>query len=141
MRIKCAAAFHFMRNRGWEKITDACLQQPSVRQHQVGEESWESVCKTWWKNFASMCVYGWRSAWSSGADVGRLWNHSIAMGAAHNELQWGKLLWKHLWIDHMYCFAKKWRILSNFSCFGMEGSHRRLKRMLHNGRGLSLLRG
>ena len=141
VRMECAAAIHFMRNRGWEKIIDACLEQPSVRQHQVGGKSWESVCKTWWENFASMCVYAWRSAWFSGADLGRLRNHSIAMGAAHNELQWGKLLWTHLWINHMYYFAKKWRILSKFSCFAMEGSHRRLKRMLRNSGGLSLLRG
>ena len=140
VRMECAAAIHFMRNRGWEKIIDACLEQPSVRQHQVGGKSWESVCKTWWENFASKCVYVWRSAWFSGADLGRLRKHSIAMGAAHNELQWGKLLWTHLWIDHMYYFAKKWRILSKFSCFAMEGSHRRLKRMLRNSGGLSLLR-
>ena len=63
VRMECAAAIHFMRNRGWEKIIDACLEQPSVRQHQVGGKSWESVCKTWWENFASMCVYAWRSAW------------------------------------------------------------------------------
>ena len=88
-----------------------------------------------------MCVFAWRSAWFSGADLGRLRNHSMAMGAAHNELQWGKLLWTHLWIDHMYYFAKKWRILSTFHCFTMEGSHRRLKRMLRNSGGLSLLRG
>ena len=74
-------------------------------------------------------------------DLGRLRNHSIAMGAAHNELQWGKLLWTHLWIDHMYYFAEKWRILSKFSCFAMEGSHQRLKCMLRNSGGLSLLRG
>ena len=117
------------------------VEQPSVRQHQVAGKSWESVCKTWWENFASMCVYAWRSAWFSGADLGRLRNHSIAMGAAHNELQWGKLLWTHLWIDHMYYFAKKGRILSKFSCSAMEGSHRRLKRMLRNSGGLSLLRG
>ena len=88
-----------------------------------------------------MCVYAWRSAWFSGADLGRLRNHSIAMGAAHNEIQWGKFLWTHLWIDHMYYFANKWRILSKFSCFAMEGSHRRLKRMSRNSGGLSLLRG
>ena len=41
----------------------------------------------------------------------------------------------------MYFFARKWRILSKFSCFAMEGSHRRLKRMLRNSEGLSLLRG
>ena len=47
VRMECAAAIHFMRNRGCDKIIDACLQQPSVRQHQVGGKSWESVCKTW----------------------------------------------------------------------------------------------
>ena len=41
----------------------------------------------------------------------------------------------------MYYFAKKWEILSTFSCFAMEGSQRRLKRMLRNNGGLSLLRG
>ena len=86
VRMECAAAIHFMGNGGWEKIIDPCPQQPGVRHHQVGGISWESVCKTWWENFASMCVHAWRSAWLSGADVGRLRNHSIAMGAAHNEL-------------------------------------------------------
>ena len=63
------------------------------------------------------------------------------MGTAHNELQWGKPSWTHLRIDHVYFFAKKWRISSKFSCFAMEGSHWRLKRMLRNSGGLSLLRG
>ena len=26
VRMECAAAIHFMRNRGWEKIIDACLE-------------------------------------------------------------------------------------------------------------------
>ena len=39
----------------------------------------------------------------------------------------------------MYFFARKWRILSKFSCFAMEASHRRLKRRLRNSGGLSLL--
>ena len=56
-------------------------------------------------------------------------------------LQWPKLLWSHLWIDHMYFFARKWIILRKFSCFAMEGNHRRLKRMLRNSGGLSLPRG
>ena len=48
---------HFMRNKGWENVIDACLQHPSVRQHQVAGGSWESVCKTWWENFACICVF------------------------------------------------------------------------------------
>ena len=31
----------------------------------------------------------------------------IAMGAAHNELQWGKLLRTHLWINHLYFFLQR----------------------------------
>ena len=141
VRMECAPAIHILRNRGWEKVLDACLQHPTVRQPQVGGKSWQSVCKTWWETFASMCVFVWRSAWFSAADLGRLWSHSIAIGAAHNELRWGKLRWMHLWIDHIYFFVIKCRILSNFSCFAMEGSHRRLKHMLRHNKGLSLLRG
>ena len=63
------------------------------------------------------------------------------MGKAHLLLEWPKLLWSHLWIDHMYFFVRQWRTLSKFSCFAMEGSHRRLKRMWRNSGGLSLLRG
>ena len=29
------------------------------------------------------------------------------MGIAHNELQWGKILWLHLWIGDMYFFCKE----------------------------------
>ena len=111
VRMECAAAIHFMRNKGWEKVIDACLRHPSVGPHQVAGKSWESVCKTWWENFVSMCMFAWRSAWFSGADLGRLRRHSIAMGTAHNELQWGKLMWKHLWINHMYFFCKEVEIL------------------------------
>ena len=63
------------------------------------------------------------------------------MGKAHLLLEWPKLLWSHLWIDHMYFFARQWRNLSKFSCFAMAGGHRRLKRMLRNSGGLSLLHG
>ena len=84
-----------------------CLQHPSVRQHQVAGGSWESVCNTWWEKVASMCVLGRRSQWFSGADLGRLRGHSIAMGTAHNELQWGELLWTDLWIENMYFFLQR----------------------------------
>ena len=139
--MEYTAAIHFMRNRGWKKVMDASLQHPSVRPHPVLGKTSESVCKTWWEIFASMFMFAWRSAWFSAADLGRLQRQSIAMGVAHNELQWGKLLWRHLSFDHMHFFAKEWRILSKFSCLAMEGSHRRLKRLLCNSGGLSLLRG
>ena len=57
------------------------------------------------------------------------------MGKAHLLLEWPKLLGSHLWIDHMYFFALQCRTPSKFSCFAMEGSHRRLKRMLRNSGG------
>ena len=63
------------------------------------------------------------------------------MGKAHLLLEWPKLLWSRLWIDHMYCFARQWRTLSKFSCFAMEGSHRRLKSMLRKSGGPGLLPG
>ena len=116
VRMECAVAIHFMRSRGWGTVMDACLQHPGVRQDQVGGKSWESVCKTWWENFASMYVFAWRSAWFSEADLDQLGDHSLAMGTVQNEPHLGKLLRTHLWIDHMYYFAKKWRFLSKFSC-------------------------
>ena len=44
-------------------------------------------------------------------------------------------------MDHSYFFAYKWRIVSKSSRFAMEGSHLRLKRMLRNSEGSSLLPG
>ena len=51
------ATIHFMRNKAGEKVIDACLQHPSVGHHQVAGKSWDSVCNTWWENFASMSVF------------------------------------------------------------------------------------
>ena len=63
------------------------------------------------------------------------------MGIAHNEVEWGQLLWTPRWIDDVYFFATKWRILSKFSFLPMEQIPRRLKRMLRNSESLSLLWG
>ena len=41
----------------------------------------------------------------------------------------------------MFFLAYKWRMLSKFACFAMEGSDRRVKRIMRNNEGLSLLRG
>ena len=81
-----AAAIHFMRNKGREKVIDACLQHPSVREHLAAGKRWESPCKTWWESFAHMCVFAWRSTTFTGADLGRLRGDSVAMGTARNEL-------------------------------------------------------
>ena len=106
VRMECAAAIHFMWNRGWEKVMDACPQHPSVRQHKIGGKGWELLCKRWWEDLASMCVFAWRFAWCSAADLGRLRRHNRAMRAAHDDLQWGKLLWTHLWTDHIFYFQR-----------------------------------
>ena len=137
VRMECAATIHFMRNTGWGKVTDACLQHTSVSNHQVAPKV-GSRCATRGERILQACVC------SLGVPHGSrepTWGGRIAMGIAHNELQWGKLVWTHLWIDHMYFFANKWRILSKFACFTMEGRHRRLKCMLRNSRGLSRHRG
>ena len=88
-----------------------------------------------------MCIYAWRTSWLSGAHLTRLRDCSMAMGKAHLLLEWPKLLWSHLWIDHIYFFARQWRNLSKFLWFAVEGIHRRLKCMLRNSGGLSLLCG
>ena len=33
VRMECVVAIHFMRNRRWENVMDACLQHPNVRHH------------------------------------------------------------------------------------------------------------
>ena len=55
-----------------------------------------------------MCIYAWRTSWLSGADLRKLHDCSIAMRKAHLLLEWLKLLWSHLCIDHMYFFASQW---------------------------------
>ena len=71
-----------------------------------------------------MCVYAWRTSWLSGVDLSGYSVCGIAMGKVHLLMEWPKLLWSHLWLDHMYIFARQCRTLSKFSCFAMEGSHR-----------------
>ena len=56
------------------------------------------------------------------------------MGVNYITLTWSKTPWTHIWIDHMYAYVT----LARFSCFGLEGSHARLKRMPRNTRGVSL---
>ena len=107
----------------------------------VGGRLWDDVCREWWDSFDRMCVYAWQTDLLCGGEVGRLHECRLSMHKAHLALHWPKLLWSHLWIDHMYFLAPKWRILSKFSCLVMEGSHRRLKRMPHNSGGVSLLSG
>ena len=141
VRLQCAAAVQFMRTRRWEALIAVCLEEGGMNNKRVGGRPWGDVCRQWSDNFAKICIYAWCTSWLSGADLGRLRECSIAMGKGHLLLEWPKLLWSHLWIDHLSFFARQWRTLSKFSCFAMEGSHRRLKRMLGNNGGLILLGG
>ena len=58
-------------------------------------------CK-WWSIFSAMCVFAWQARWFTRCDLKRLREYSIAVGKALLQLQWKKLLWSPLWIDHMY---------------------------------------
>ena len=141
VRLECAADAQFMRTRLWEALVTVCLEEGGMNNKRVGGRLWADVGTEWWDNFAKTCVYPWQTGWLSGGGVARLHKCSIRMGKAHFVLQWPKLLWSHVWIDHINFFARKCRILSKISCFPMEGGHRRVKRMLRNSAGLSLLRG
>ena len=46
VRLECAFAAHFMQNKRWEKVIDACLWHPFVLRHKVKRKNWDSVCKT-----------------------------------------------------------------------------------------------
>ena len=50
-----------------------------------------------------VCLHGKHSGSlrGGGGYLKRLRDYSVDMGPAHVQLQWGKLLWSHLWIDHM----------------------------------------
>ena len=44
-----------------------------------------------------------------------------------------------MWIDHMYAYVARWGTIVKFSCFALECSHVRLKRLLRKSWGVSLL--
>ena len=110
-----------------------------MHKKRVGGRLWGDDCKEWWDNFGKICVYACLTGWLFGRDVEWLRDCSIPMGKAHLVLLCNRVPQSHFWIANMHFFARKWRILSKFSCFAMEGSRRRLKCMLRNNGGLSLL--
>ena len=99
-------------------------------QHVVGE-----LCKHVYVLLAVRMVLG--------AHLGRARIHSLAMGAALPTMSSSvaNFCGRIFGLTTCIFFANKWRILSKFSCFAMEGSQQRLKRMLRRNRGLTLLRG
>jgi hypothetical protein len=86
--------------------------------------------KLWFKCFSDTAGFAWQSAFLSPMELGRMGAALKSMGDVHVKLGWGKVMWSHFWIDHMFAYASTWRILSIFSCFKLEGSHRRLKGLL-----------
>ena len=44
-----------------------------------------------------------------------------------------------MWIDHIFAYLCSWGTLARFSCFALEGRRVRLKRLLRNSRGVSVL--
>ena len=131
----------FMRTQQWEALIMMCLEEGGMKNKRVGGRVCCDVSREWWDNFAEMCVYAWRTERLSRGYLGTLRECSMKMGKTHLLLRSPYLLWAHLYSNHMYFFARKWRILSKFSCFAMEGRHRRVKRMLRNSGGLSLMCG
>ena len=113
-----------MRNKGWETLVHEWLHKGGMEGGRFAGQIWEDVCHKWWTSFGAMCMclFAWQTRWFAGGDLKRLREYSIAMDEAHLQLHWGKLLWSHLWIDHIYFFARQWRILSKFACVAMEGS-------------------
>ena len=45
----------------------------------------------------------------------------------------------YMWVHHMYAYVARWGTIARFSCFALEGSHVRLRRLLRNSGRVSLL--
>ena len=114
VRLECAAVVQFMRTGRWEALIMMCLEEGGMNNRQVGGKLWGAVYREWWNNFAKISVYAWQMGWLSGEDVGKLHECSIRVGKAQLVLQWPKLPWSHLWIDHMYFFARTWNSSPEF---------------------------
>ena len=135
VRIELAA--HFVKARLWGPLLQ--LVAPVIRNHQVGAMPWVDVCTEWWEAFAAMAEVSWKEDFLSGAEQRALLQRQLTMGARHLDLGRGKTLWMHMWIDHMYAYVARWGTIAKCSCFALEGSHVRLKRLLRNSGGVSLL--
>ena len=79
-----------------------------------------------------MAEVAYKEDFLGGAEQRALLQGQLTMGARHLDVGWGKTLWTHMWIDHMYAYVAQWGTIAKFSCFALEGSHVRLKRLLRN---------
>ena len=137
VRMELGATAHFVKARLWGPLLQ--LVAPVIGNHQVGGRPWVDVCTEWWEAFAAMAEVACKDDFLSGAEQRALLQRQRTMGARHLDLGWGKTLWTHMWVDHMYAYVARWGTIARFSCFALEGSHVRLKRLLRNSGGVSLL--
>ena len=140
VRVEAAAAVHFVKNGRYAVLLDWAREYGRLAGVNCGGGLWLTVCGDWWTAFARSGDFAWRSAHFSGAELRELRQVLETLGRAHRQLGFSVTLWTHLWVDHMYVYAVRWRVLGRFACWAMEGSHRRLKRMLRNSGGVSVLR-
>ena len=60
-----------------------CLAEGGMNNKRVGGRLWGHVCREWWDDFDTMCVYACQTGWLSGGDVGRLRECITPMGKTH----------------------------------------------------------
>jgi hypothetical protein len=130
LRVEAGAAMHLMRKGEWKQLVDVL----------AGTE-YHAAVQQWFEAFAVTCGMAWQSAFFKPAELVAMERALTEMGRLHRSIDFKVTLWAHLWIDHMHWYSQKWRILSVFSCFRMEASHRRLKAMLRHSGGTSSMRG
>ena len=137
VRMELGAAAHFVKAQLWGPLLQ--LVAPVIGNHQVGGRPWVDVCTERWVAFAAMAEVAWKDDFLSGAEQRALLQHQLTMGARHLDLECRKTLWTHMWVDHMYAYVARWGTIAKFSCFALEGSNVRLKRLLRHSGGVSLL--
>ena len=86
-----------------------------IGNHQVWGRPWVDVCTEWWEAFAAMAEVAWKGDFLSGGEQRALLQRQVTMGARHLDLGWGKTLWTHMWIDHMYAYVAKLRTIVGMS--------------------------
>ena len=125
VRMEIGAGVYFMKHRHWEGL---------LGKVQLGEDH-QGWVRKWFEAFDTTCQAAWKGSFHSSDQVAHVKVALESMGAMHSKLGWAFTLWVHLWVDHLWAYLQEHRILSTFSCFRMEGSHRVLKARLKNSMG------
>ena len=133
VRMELGAAAHFVKARLWDPLLP--LVAPVIANHQVGGRPCVDVCTEWWEAFAAMAEVAWKDDFLSGAEQRALLQRQLTMGARHLDLGWGKTLRTHMCVDHIYAYVLRWGTIARFSCFALEDSPVRQKRLLRNSGG------